>query len=42
MIKEAFEELKKLIGKTVTEIRVNLEEEQDTGFDLVFDDGTIY
>ena len=41
MIEEAFEELKKLVGKTVKEVRVNLLDEQDGGFDLVFDDGTV-
>ncbi len=37
---EAVEDLKKLIGKTVREIRVS-NDENDYGFDLVFDDNTV-
>jgi len=41
MRKEDAEMLKTLIGKKVVEVRVNLEDTNDYGFDLVFDDGTV-
>jgi len=41
MRKEDAEMLKTLIGKKVVKIRVNLEDTNDYGFDLVFDDGTV-
>jgi hypothetical protein len=41
MKKDDAELLKKLIGKKVVEVRVDLNDPHDYGFDLVFDDGTV-
>ena len=37
---ESREELKKLIGRTVRDVRVS-DDADDYGFELVFDDGTV-
>jgi len=34
--------LKKLVGKKVVEVRVDLNDPHDYGFDLIFDDGTVF
>ena len=41
MRKDDAELLKKLIGKKVVEVRVDLNDPHDYGFDLIFDDGTV-
>ncbi len=38
---EDVKELRKLIGKKVVDVRINTEDPDDFGFDLVFDDGTV-
>jgi len=38
---EDIEDLKKMIGKKVVDVRAGTEDSEDYGFDLVFDDGTV-
>jgi len=41
MRKEDAEVLKKIVGKKVVAVRYTLEDPDDYGFDIVFEDGTV-